>query len=241
MIMEGIQPGISANPYTTQFGQPSYPGNVAGAPFGGVIGSGIGGLFTNPAVGRQVVDGVSTPFYGDLATVQYQQAQLARQAQLMQLAQLAQLAQQLVQQVQLAQLAQQHPQGVPGNLAGYGGQPFGQVFGGVANPMAGLQAGFGIGQPGRLTPFGVDPITALQQAQLQQLQLQQLQQAALLAQQPQGWAGNILGHGGAWGYPQPTGQIGGPGYQFGRPLPYQTTPFGMTAPFGVSGGYIPAF
>jgi hypothetical protein len=160
---------------------------------------------------------------------------------LMQLAQLAQLA----QQAQLAQLAQLHPQGVPGNLAGYGGQPFGQMFGGVGNPLVGLQAGLGIGQPGRVTPFGVDPITALQQAQLQQiqlqqLQLQQLQQAALLAQQPQGWAGHVLGHGGAWGYPQPTGQIGGLGYQFGR-LPFPTTPFGMTAPLGVSGGYIPAY
>jgi len=247
MIMEGIQPGISANPYTAQFGQQGYLGNVAGAPFGGVIGSGVGGLFTNPAIGRQVVDGVSNPFYGDPVTAQHQQAHLARQVQLIQLAQLAQLA----QQVLLAQLAQLHPQGFPGNSAGYG-QPFAQISGGVPNPMVGLQAGLGIGQPGRVTPFGVDPITALQQAQLQQLQLQQqqlqqqqlqqLQQAALLAQQPQGWAGNIPGQGGAWGYPQPTGQMGGFGNQFGRPLPYQTTPYGVTAtPFGVTGGYVPAY
>jgi hypothetical protein len=234
-IQQGYNPLTSAS-YTSPFyasqpGQPAMFGNAT-APFGGLIGSGIGGLLGGQNIGRQPgqgVDGIggmfqSSPNIDPVTAAQIQTAQLAQQAQVaqqLQLAQQAQLAQQqyaqLVQQAQLAQqLAQQQQFGRP--------SPFG------VDPISAalLQQRAQIGQQVGINPLNrIDPITAayVQQAQVAQLHQQLGQQ---LNQQ--------LGQQNQFGHPHThfgQGQFGQAWPGAGQNLwanPLLTSQFGRTVP-----------
>ncbi len=243
-IQQGYNPLTSASYsspfYAAQPGQPAMFGGAT-APFGGLIGSGIGGLLGGQNIGRQpgqAVDGIGGMFQSspniDPLTAQIQLAQQAQLAQQFQLAQQAQLAQQqyaqLVQQAQLAQqLAQQQQFGRP--------SPFG------VDPLSAalMQQRAQIGQQAGLNPLNrIDPITAayVQQAQVAQL-CQQL--------------GQQLGQQNQFGHPHAhfgQGQLGqawpGAGQnlwanplltsQFGRTVPQ----YGLGAAFGF-GGQLPVY
>jgi len=159
--MDGIQQGIQqgypgvAGAYPPQFAPQGIFGNFAGAPLGGMIGSGIPGLFGQQPglfgqqnVGRQTgygangMGGSFSPFNNavDPITASYLQAQ--------QLAQLAQLAQQLVQQVQILQLAQQAQQAQLLGQSGHGGGQWGHAqFGGQFGRVSPFQGQQGFGSP----------------------------------------------------------------------------------------------
>src|SRR5258708_38135818 len=85
--MDGIQQGY---PGVAQFAPQGLFGNLAGAPLGGMIGSGIPGLFGQQNVGRQMgqvtngMGGVFSPYNAvDPVTAAYlQQVQQAQQGQL---------------------------------------------------------------------------------------------------------------------------------------------------------------
>ncbi len=89
--MDGIQQGIQQGyPGVAQFAPQGLFGNLAGGPLGGMIGSGIPGLFGQQNVGRQMgqvtngMGGVFSPYNAvDPVTAAYlQQAQQAQQGQL---------------------------------------------------------------------------------------------------------------------------------------------------------------
>ncbi|PYT18237.1 MAG: hypothetical protein DMG59_04880 [Acidobacteria bacterium] len=161
--MDGIQqgyPGVTGA-YAPQLASQGFLGGLLGNPLGGVIGSGIGGLLGNTGIGRQIptvggIGGSTLPLTDPVTNAYLMQAQLAQQAQL-------------------------GPQALLGNLTGSIGQPFGAIGGLLGSPISG-----GIGQLGRMLPFGVvDPVTSIyiQQAQLAHLaQLAQLTQLAHLTQ-----------------------------------------------------------
>jgi len=240
--MEGIQYGIqsgynpmtaaafASQPFASQFGQPQFgqpqfgqqsPAG-GGAPFGGLIGSGIPGLLSGQNIGRppgQVIDG----FNGGLQSYNNVDPMTAAHLQQAQLAQQAHLA----QQAQLAQLLAQ--------------QQFGRTLPFGADPMSAMiaQQRTQFGPP---PPFAgwydanplnrIDPFTAayLQQAQIaklyQQLALQiQLGQqgpysqgpfgpqfgiAPQPVQTPSGWLGGGFN---PWANPQF-------GASFGRTIPF---------------------
>jgi hypothetical protein len=180
------QPYLS-QPYASQIGQPTMFGG-APTPFGGLIGSGIGGLLGGQNFGRQpgqVIDGIGgmfqpSPNIDPMTAAHIQQAQLVQQQLQVQLAQ-----QQLAQLLQQAQLAQQLAQQQQfGRVSPYGIDP-------ISAAIAQQRTQFG--QPLGLTPLGlnplnrIDPITA---AYVQQAQVAQLCQQ--LSQQNQ--FGNPLGH-----------------------------------------------
>ncbi|RJG15023.1 hypothetical protein D3872_14985 [Massilia cavernae] len=192
-------------------------GGLLGAPLGGAIGRGIGGLFGSSGLGNQIgqfaggIGGSLLPFGVDPVTAAY-----AQQAQ----------QQQLMQQLQQQQSGQLAPQGWFGNLIGQVGQPLGGAIGGMfGNPQAGSTIGNVAGQLGRLLPFGADPISAAYAQQMQQAQQQQLA--------PQGWFGNLLGQvgqplggaiGGLFGNQGVGSTIGGAAGQLGRLLPFGADP-----------------
>lgn len=219
-MLEGIQqmyPGATGN-----YAPPVVPQTGFNAPWSGVIGSGVQGLFGNSGFGRPV----------DPATLAY-----------LQQAQLAQLAQQLSQQIPLQFLQQGNP---------YGGNPQWGLGGGIGqmgrapydpftvaylqqivqqNPIAqllGPQVPWGNqqfgGMLGRQSPYGMDPLTIalLQHAQLHQ----QLQQPSGQLQQPFGQIQQPFGQ-----FQQPFGQF--QQQPFGR-LPLQGQPgVGTFGPLGV--------
>ncbi len=224
-------------------------GSMLGAPVGGLIGRGIGGMFGQSGVGSQIgqlaggIGGALLPFSAD--PMQAYAQQLAQQQALQQLVQQQQL-QQLAQQLQLQQSSQFQqpsqqqlsPQGWFGNLIGQIGQPLGGAVGGIfGQPHIGSQLGSFAGQLGRMLPFSVDP---MQQAYGQQIYGQQAygQQAPTQAYAsqgyaPQGWIGNLIGQigqpvgtaiGGLHGQPALGGQIGSIAAQIGRLLPFQADP-----------------
>lgn len=226
-------------------------GSMLGAPVGGLIGRGIGGMFGQSGVGSQIgqlaggIGGALLPFSADpmqayaqqLAqqqALQQQLQQLAQQQQLQQLQQLAQ-QQQLQQSSQFQQPSQQQlsPQGWFGNLIGQIGQPLGSAVGSIfGQPHIGSQLGGFAGQLGRMLPFSVDP---MQQLYGQQAYGQQAPTQAYASQgyAPQGWIGNLIGQigqpvgtaiGGLHGQPVLGGQIGSIAAQIGRLLPFQADP-----------------
>jgi len=216
--MEGLQYGIqqgynpmAAGAYASQFAPQGLLNNVAGAPLAGLIGSGIAGLLASQNLIRQpgqFVDGFGgNPYSVDPVTAYLQQIQLAQQQ-----AQLAQQGQ-FGPQGQFAPQGQFGPQGWLGNHGGILGNPYigNQQFG---NPLALLA-----GQPGQLSPFGIDPVAAAyaqQRAQLAQLLALQFQLApqgqfgqGQLGQQGQFGQGQFgQGQYGQGWYGQVPGQIG---------------------------------
>jgi hypothetical protein len=221
-IQQGYNPLMSAaygsQPYASQFGQVN--------PFGGVIGSGIGGLLGGQNIGRQpgqVIDGVGGMFqpYGNLDPMTA--AHLQQQVQLAQQLQAAQ--QQLAQLVHQAHVAQHLAQQQVGRLSPFGVDP---ISAAIAQQRAqlGQQVGFGINPLNRM-----DPITAacIQQAQLAQ----------------QGVFGQQQGYG-----PLGQGQFGQAWLGAGQNLwtnPQLATQFGRNLPlsYGVSaggfGGQLPVY
>jgi hypothetical protein len=199
-------------------------GGLLGAPLGGAIGKGIGGLFGNAGLGNQIgqiaggLGGTLLPFGTDPVTAAY--AQQAQQQQLMQ-----QLQQQQQQQQPGQQLA---PQGWFGNLLGQVGQPLGGAIGGLFGQQGvGSTIGGVAGQLGKLLPFGADPISAAYAQQIQQAQQQQQQLA------PQGWFGNLIGQvsqplggaiGGLFGQQGVGSTIGNVAGQLGKLLPFGAEP-----------------
>jgi len=209
-------------------------GGLFGAPLGGMIERGIGGMFGNSSLGGQIgqmaggIGGGLLPFQNDPMMQAYaQQMQQQQQQQLMQ--QLQQLQQMQQQQPQEQQGQQQiAPQGFFGNLLGQIGQPLGGAIGGIFGQSGlGSQIGGAAGQLGRLLPFQQDPMQSYAQQQGQQGQQGQQQLA------PQGFVGNLIGQygqpagsaiGGLFGQAGLGGQIGGIASQLGRLLPFQQDP-----------------
>jgi hypothetical protein len=246
-IQQGYNPLTSAayasQPYASQFGQSGMFGG-APSPFGGLVGSGIGGLLGGQNIGRQpgqVIDGIGgmAQPYGNIdpmTAAQIQQAQLAQQLQLAQ--QQQQLAQ-LVQQAQVAQhIAQHHlAQQQIGRLSPFGVDPISAAFA-QQRAQIGPQVGFTPGLGVNINPFNrIDPITAAYIQQAQAAQLCQLGQ--------QGQLGQPLGYGHLG-----QGQFGQGWLGAGQNLstnPQFATPFGrnLPLPYGLGaagfGGQVPVY
>jgi len=243
-IQQGYNPLTSAafasQPYASQFGQPGTFSSVP-SPFGGVIGSGIGGLLGGQNIGRQpgqVMDGIgamSQP-YGNIDPMTAVQIQ---QAQQLQLAQQQQQLAQLVQQAQVAQHVAQHlAHQQLGRLSPFVNDPMSVAIAqqrALIAQQAGLTPGLGL----NINPFNrIDPITA---AYIQQAQAAQLCQQ--LGQQSQ-W-GQPLGY----GHPG-QGQFGQGWFGAGQnpwTNPQFATPFGRNLPLGYGvgaggfGGQLPVY
>jgi hypothetical protein len=245
----GIQQGYNPLTSAAYASQPYAPQSGQASPFGGVIGSGIGGLFGGQNIGRQPgqgIDGIGGMFqnYGNLdpmTAAHIQQAQLAQQ---MQLAQQQQQLAQLVQQAQVAQQLAQQQQ--VGRLSPFGVDPISVAIA-QQRAQAGLAGGIGVNpftNPLNVNPFNfnplnrIDPITAayIQQAQVAQL-CQQLGQ--------QGQFGQQLGYG-----HHGQGQFGQAWLGAGQNLwanPQLATQFGRNLPLGYGlgaggfGGQLPAY
>ena len=206
----GVGPQAGQQQYQPELAPQGFFGSVFGAPLGGLIGRGIGGLFGNAQLGGQIgqaAGGIGGGFL-PLSADPYQQLQ---QQQLQQLLQ--------AQQAQQAQ-GQLSPQGWFGNALSQFGRPLGGLIGGIAgNQQLGNTIGGIASQVGGMLPFSVDPY-----------QMQQGQQGQLA---PQGWFGNAISQfgkplggliGGIAGNPQLGSTIGGIASQLGGMLPFAAGP-----------------
>lgn len=256
--MNEYQQAGYAQPFVPQQFAPQSLGSMFGAPLGGLIGRGIGGLFNNSGLGGRIGE-TAGGFLGRFSPLSADPS--------------GGLGAQQLEQQQLQELQQQQGQLTPqggffGNLISTIGRPAGALIGNLTgNKTLGNIISEGSSY-GRMVPFGADPqamqgaqqqpqspLVQLQQLQVLQQQLQQTlqqiqQQQAVLQQQlaqqggqiaPQGWVGNAIAQ-----YARPVGgfigeQLGNQGLgsaignvakELGRYVPFSADPYGQQQQFG---------